>query len=157
AVKVDREEHPEVDATYLSAASAFTRNLGWPLNVFVTPGGRPFFAGTYWPPRAVAGGASFRDVLTAVTDAWRNRRDGVLATADSLAEALSEVSAGVHGMADAGGDTAPSPVTGTELDATVAAIAAQEDAEFGGFGTEPKFPMVPVLGFLVSRASGRGL
>src|SRR5690606_20135906 len=102
AVKIDREEHPEVDAAYLSAASAFTRNLGWPLNVFVTPGGRPFFAGTYWPPRSVAGSASFREVLSAVAEAWRERREGVLATADSLVEALAEVQAGA-GVQDAGG------------------------------------------------------
>src|SRR5690606_36797420 len=131
AVKVDREEHPEVDSAYLSAAGAFTRNLGWPLNVFVTPQGRPFFAGTYWPPRAVAGSASFRDVLTAVTAAWRDRRDGVQATADSLAEALAETAAGMVRATDAGGGP-PAGVAAAELDAAVAAIAAQEDAEFGG-------------------------
>ena len=74
AVKVDREEHPDVDAGYLSAASAFTGNLGWPLTVFTTPRGRAFYAGTYFPPLPLAGRASFRQVLDAVWDAWENRR-----------------------------------------------------------------------------------
>ncbi len=71
AIKVDREEHAEVDAAYLAAASAFTPNLGWPLTVFVTPQGRAFFAGTYWPPVESHGRPAFRDVLAAVTDAWQ--------------------------------------------------------------------------------------
>lgn len=150
AIKVDREEHPQVDSAYLSAASAFTRNLGWPLNVFATPGGRPFFAGTYWPPRPVAGTPAFRDVLTSVTEAWRERRDGVTATADSLLEALAEVGAGVTGVAGElpGND---------DLDAAIARLVSLEDREFGGFGTEPKFPMVPVLDFALGRPAGRDL
>ena len=70
AIKVDREEHPEVDASYLSAASAFTGNLGWPLTVFATTRGRAFFAGTYFPPVPVGDRASFHQVLEAVSDAW---------------------------------------------------------------------------------------
>ena len=66
AIKVDREEHPEVDSGYLTAASAFTQNLGWPLNVFVTPQGNAFFAGTDWPPDAMRGIPSFRQVLDGV-------------------------------------------------------------------------------------------
>ncbi|MBX3094679.1 MAG: thioredoxin domain-containing protein [Cryobacterium sp.] len=158
AIKVDREEHPEVDSAYLSAASAFTRSLGWPLNVFATPEGRPFFAGTYWPPRPAAGIPAFRDVLTSVTEAWRERRDGVNATADSLIEALAEVGAGVVGAAggvDGGaGGALPGP---GELDAAVTELESLEDHEFGGFGTEPKFPMVPVLDFALGRSTGREL
>ncbi|WP_153038938.1 thioredoxin domain-containing protein, partial [Rathayibacter tanaceti] len=90
AVKVDREEHPDVDTAYLAAASAFTRNLGWPLTVFATPAGEAFFAGTYFPPRAVGGVPAFSDVLDAVSEAWRERRDEVQATAGSLATALRE-------------------------------------------------------------------
>ena len=77
AIKVDREEHAEVDSTYLAAAAAFTGNLGWPLNVFVTPQGRAFFAGTYWPPTPIDRHPSFRQVLDAVLDAWTNRREEV--------------------------------------------------------------------------------
>ena len=77
AVKVDREEHPEVDAAYMSAAAAFTPHLGWPLTVFTTPSGRPFYAGTYFPPEPRAGMPSFRQVLTAVEEAWTERREQV--------------------------------------------------------------------------------
>lgn len=160
AIKVDREEHPEVDSAYLSAASAFTRNLGWPLNVFATPEGRPFFAGTYWPPRPAAGTASFRDVLTSVTEAWRERREGVIATADSLAEALAEVGSGVQAGASFSGELDVAS-TRAGLDSAVEMLDALEDQEFGGFASGPaqagpKFPMAPVLGFLAQH-SGAGL
>ncbi|TAL41178.1 MAG: thioredoxin domain-containing protein, partial [Salinibacterium sp.] len=95
AIKVDREEHAEVDATYLAAASAFTPNLGWPLNVFVTPQGRAFFAGTYWPPEDRQGLPSFRQVLEAVLEAWRDRREQVERGGEELAAALA------HAHADA--------------------------------------------------------
>ncbi|MBN9196584.1 MAG: thioredoxin domain-containing protein, partial [Microbacterium sp.] len=75
AIKVDREEHPEVDDAYLAAASAFTPHLGWPLTVFTTPEGRAFFAGTYFPPEPRGGVPAFRQVLAAVSEAWRERRD----------------------------------------------------------------------------------
>ncbi|MET0736306.1 MAG: thioredoxin domain-containing protein, partial [Microbacterium sp.] len=75
AIKVDREEHPEVDAAYMAAAAAFTPSLGWPLTVFVTPEGRPFFAGTYFPPQPRGGLPAFRQVLAAVGEAWTERRE----------------------------------------------------------------------------------
>ncbi|ERK69152.1 hypothetical protein N136_04533, partial [Leifsonia aquatica ATCC 14665] len=91
-IKVDREEHPEVDAAYLSAASAFTDNLGWPLTVFATPDGRAFFAGTYFPPIPVGGRASFRQVLDAVADAWEQRREQVETDAGRVVAALAAAS-----------------------------------------------------------------
>ncbi|MGA1828805.1 DUF255 domain-containing protein, partial [Microbacterium sp.] len=75
AIKVDREEHPEVDAAYLAAAAAFTPHLGWPLTVFTTPAGRPFHAGTYFPPEPRSGIPSFTQVLAAVRAAWTERRE----------------------------------------------------------------------------------
>jgi uncharacterized protein YyaL (SSP411 family) len=140
AIKVDREEHPEVDAGYLAAASAFTRNLGWPLNVFVTPRGQAFFAGTYWPPDALPGHPSFRQVLDGVVDAWTHRREEVEQSAGAVAEAIS-------GLAVR--ETSPLPGR-AELDGAVAELAAHEDREFGGFGDAPKFPAAPVLGFLLA-------
>jgi len=143
AIKVDREEHPDVDATYLAAASAFTRSLGWPLTVFATPAGAAFYAGTYFPPRPVQGMPAFREVLDAITDAWTQRRDGVEETAAALVAAL----------------TADRPVaeeeglSAAELDAAVAALAEAEDREFGGFGGAPKFPVTPVLAFLLEHGS----
>ncbi|WP_241976380.1 thioredoxin domain-containing protein [Cryobacterium algoricola] len=89
SIKVDREEHPEVDATYLASASAFVDGLGWPLNVFVTPEGRAFYAGTYFPPIAVPGRPAFRQVLEAVTDAWTVRRAEVTETGALVADALA--------------------------------------------------------------------
>ena len=79
SIKVDREEHPEVDAAYMAAASAFSPSLGWPLTVFATPEGRPFYAGTYFPPQPRACPPAFRQVLAAVHEAWIERRDEIAA------------------------------------------------------------------------------
>ncbi|MFP3465986.1 thioredoxin domain-containing protein [Leifsonia sp. SIMBA_070] len=149
AIKVDREEHPDVDAAYLSAASAFTGNLGWPLTVFATPEGRPFFAGTYFPPQPVAGRASFRQVLDAVWDAWTARRDEVEADAGKVAAALAAAAEAATSVADL--------PDGRQLDAAIAQLAEAEDADFGGFGTAPKFPVAPLLDFLLARPAGHGL
>jgi len=143
AVKVDREEHPDVDAAFLAAASAFTPNLGWPLTVFVTPQGRAFFAGTYFPPRPVQGTPSFRQVLEAIVEAWTVQRDGVEATGAAVAEALAA-------RPEAADATLPSAVA---LAASVTELAGFEDPEFGGFGRDAKFPNAPVLTFLAERAS----
>ncbi len=140
AIKVDREEHAEVDATYLAAAGAFTQNLGWPLNVFVTPQGRAFFAGTYWPPIATQGHPAFREVLDAVLQAWRERRQEVEHNGELIVKALA---------------TRPE-VAAAEIDfaSVVAQLVAQEDVQYGGFGGAPKFPVTPVLRMLVDRGSG---
>ena len=138
AVKVDREEHPDVDAAYLAAASAFTQNLGWPLTVFATPQGRTFYAGTYWPPEARAPLPAFRDVLAAVTEAWTVRREQAVESADAVAEAL--VSAG---------EVTPSDLpSAAALAAAAEGIAEREDRTFGGFGGAPKFPVATTLRFL---------
>jgi len=138
AIKVDREEHAEVDSTYLAAAAAFTGNLGWPLNVFVTPQGRAFFAGTYWPPAPIEGHPSFRQVLDAVLDAWTNRREEVERNGAAIVEVLAQ---GHPAAGDLPTDFAP----------VVAALEGLEDAEYGGFGGTPKFPVSPVLRFLLER------
>ncbi|WP_100811558.1 MULTISPECIES: thioredoxin domain-containing protein [unclassified Microbacterium] len=143
AIKVDREEHPDVDATYLAAAAAFTPHLGWPLTVFATPTGVPFYAGTYYPPEARPPVPAFRDVLNAVREAWTDRRDEVDGTAAAIAEALRAVP-------DGGDGSLP---TLEDLAAAVESVAAAEDAEFGGFisggsADAPKFPIATVLRFL---------
>ena len=142
-IKVDREEHAEVDATYLAAAAAFTRDLGWPLNVFVTPQGRMFFAGTYWPPAPVGGIPSFRAVLGAVLEAWTQRRADIERSGEAIVEALS------HGHPS----IAAAPV---DLGLALDELESYEDADFGGFGTAPKFPVAPVLRFLVEQREPRG-
>ncbi|GGE83960.1 thioredoxin domain-containing protein [Mycetocola zhadangensis] len=147
-IKVDREEHPAVDASYLAQASAFTGQLGWPLSVFATPGGAAFFAGTYFPPAPVSGHPSFRDVLNAVMDAWTHRREAVNANAAAIGAAVT--AAAEHNA------TATVP-TREQIDAAVAALASHEDREFGGFGGAPKFPVAPILRFLLSIPSGAPL
>ncbi|ROQ38596.1 hypothetical protein EDF46_2236 [Frondihabitans sp. PhB188] len=145
AVKVDREEHPDVDAAYLAAAGAFTESLGWPLTVFVTPTGRAFYAGTYYPPVPVQGHPSFRQVLDAVLDAWTDRRDEVDRNAADIAAALRAASA------PQGAGTPPTPA---DLDRVVAQLAAAQDPVSGGFGRAPKFPIAPVQLLLLDLAAG---
>ncbi|WP_448720823.1 thioredoxin domain-containing protein [Microbacterium natoriense] len=140
AVKVDREEHPEVDSAYMAAASAFTQNLGWPLTVFATPRGRAFYAGTYWPPAPRPPMPAFRDVLAAVREAWTLRRAQAEESADAVADALA------HAALSTPGDLPDA----AELTAAAQAIAAREDRVHGGFGGAPKFPVATVLGFLLS-------
>jgi len=143
AIKVDREEYPDVDSSYLTSASAFTDNLGWPLNVFVTPQGKAFFAGTYWPPTATGGHPSFRQVLEAITDAWTNRRDALEGSAAQVVDALA--AAGSRPSGELPDDD--------DLAGVAQALLDYEDTEFGGLGSAPKFPMVPVLQFLLERGS----
>jgi hypothetical protein len=142
-IKVDREEHAQVDATYLAAAAAFTQNLGWPLNVFVTPQGRMFYAGTYWPPAQVGDHPPFRSVLGAVLEAWNERRPELERSGEAIVEALSHT----HPWAGA------SRVV--DFDVVIETLEGYEDAEFGGFGTAPKFPVAPLLRFLVERRDDR--
>ena len=149
AIKVDREEHPDVDASYLAAASAFTRELGWPLTVFATPEGRTFYAGTYFPPRPMRGVPAFAEVIAAVDEAWRERRADLDETAAAVATALDAASVA---------ETAGSLPDRARLDAAVASLAEDEDRVYGGFGRAPKFPVAPVLGFLAeSGPNGREL
>ena len=138
AVKVDREEHPHVDGAYMAAASAFTQNLGWPLTVFTTPAGRAFYAGTYWPPEARPPMPAFRDVLAAVREAWTTRRAQAEESADAVTAALAE----------AAETTASSLPDAAALAEAARGLAAREDAEFGGFGGAPKFPVATTLRFL---------
>ncbi|WP_243227346.1 thioredoxin domain-containing protein [Microbacterium sp. CIAB417] len=149
SVKVDREEHPEVDAVFLAAAAAFTPHLGWPLTVFTTPEGRPFFAGTYWPPAARGTLPGFVDVIDAVDRAWRERREAVTETSGALQRALDAAAR------ERGDEALHAAWPTAEVRAQLAArIAAREDPEFGGFApagadaATPKFPVWPVLRFL---------
>lgn len=151
AVKVDREEHPDVDSSYLAAASAFVEGLGWPLTVFVTPTGRPFYAGTYFPPVAVQGRPSFRQVLDAVAEAWTTRRAEVDATAAAVQEALA---AGPTSAAPPGPSGRSALPGRPELAHAVARFAAHEDVEHGGFGGAPKFPTAPAQLALLALGAG---
>lgn len=154
SIKVDREEHPDVDAAYMAAAGAFTRNLGWPLNVITTPEGAPFFAGSYFPPRPGRGLPEFLSVLGAVVDAWANRREQVDAGAVALRQVLSEASAKALSTHAGTGTVLMLPDSRT-LAAAIEELLTLEDEPYGGFGTAPKFPMAPLLCFLIE-SPGRG-
>src|SRR5436190_3039333 len=141
-VKVDREERPDVDAVYMDAVTTMTGHGGWPMTVFLTPEGEPFFGGTYYPPEPRHGLPSFRQVLSAVADAWRDQRGDVTRQAAALTERLRQAA-----------ETAPSsdPLTTGLLTAAVSALRAQFDPEWGGFGDAPKFPPASALEFLLRR------
>ena len=141
-VKVDREERPDVDAVYMDAVVALSGHGGWPMTVFLTPEGEPFFGGTYYPPEPRHGLPSFKQLLVAVSDAYRERRDDVTRQAHALVEAVQ-----------AQNEQRPSdePLTDAVLEAAVLGLRSQLDPEWGGFGRAPKFPPASALEFLLRR------
>jgi uncharacterized protein len=145
-VKVDREERPDVDAVYMQAVQAMSGHGGWPMTVFLTPEGEPFFGGTYYPPQDRPGMPGFTRVMAAVDDAWRSRRDDLLDTARKLTDAIGRAAA----LDGGGGADEPS---GDVLDDAVRHLQAQFDPRFGGFGRAPKFPQAMTLDFLLRRAA----
>ena len=149
SIKVDREERPDVDAVYMAATQAISGEGGWPMSVFLLPDGRAFHAGTYFPPRPMPGRPSFRQVLEAVNEAWKERRGAVEANAATLAGgiAASQPAAVVRL------DGPPEPLDGALLGEAVAALVRSEDQMHGGFGGAPKFPPPAVLEFLIRHAA----
>jgi uncharacterized protein len=143
-VKVDREERPDVDAVYMDAVVALTGQGGWPLTVFVTPDGKPFFGGTYFPPEPRHGLPSFRQVLRAVADAYRERPEDVAAQAEALVGALRRA---------AEAEPSREPLTEALLAEAERGLLAQLDPRWGGFGHAPKFPPASVLEFLLRRGA----
>ncbi|MEK9602220.1 MAG: DUF255 domain-containing protein [Pontimonas sp.] len=143
SIKVDREEHPEVDALYMAQAQAFTDHLGWPLTIFATPEGAAFYAQTYLPPEPRSGQPSLLQVVEAVSTAWREKRDEVLQSSRALVEALADATGALEN--ESSNQAFPSV---EQLSVIVEALVAQEDTEFGGFGGAPKFPTSPALSFL---------
>ncbi|HET8557778.1 MAG TPA: thioredoxin domain-containing protein [Gaiellaceae bacterium] len=141
-IKVDREERPDVDAVYMEAVQAMTGQGGWPLNAFLTPDGEPFYGGTYFPPEPRHGLPSFRQVLRAVADAYRERPDDVAAQAEALVGALRRSA-----------ETEPSrePLAESLLAEAERGLLSQLDPHWGGFGHAPKFPPASALEFLVRR------
>jgi uncharacterized protein YyaL (SSP411 family) len=137
-VKVDREERPDVDSIYMEAVQAMTGHGGWPMTVWLTPDGQPFFAGTYFPRVDHSGMPSFRRVMAAVADAWNNRRSDVADQADRISTALS--------MKVTGSDDTPDQ---TVLESAYLNLLDAFDHVNGGFGRAPKFPQPPVLEFLL--------
>ena len=145
-IKVDREERPELDEIYMAATQLLTRAGGWPNSVFLTPDLRPFFAGTYFPPRDAMGRPGFPRVLSSLREAWALRRTEVRAQAEAIAEAMRE-----HLAASTG---AAGPLDPATVEAAQRALAARFDGVWGGFGRAPKFPSPSNLFFLLERAGG---
>ncbi len=137
AVKVDREERPDVDAVYMTATQAMTGHGGWPMTCALTPGGDPFFSGTYFPDRPRQGMPSFRQVLEALVDAWTTKRDDIERVGADVVTRLRQI-----GQAETGG-----MLDAVALDAAWASLARQVDQQSGGFGAAPKFPPAMVLEF----------
>jgi uncharacterized protein YyaL (SSP411 family) len=140
AMKVDRDERPDVDSRYQTAVAAITGQGGWPLTAFLTSEGKPFYGGTYFPPADAHGRPSFRKILLAIAEAYRDRRDDVLREADGLMSALHHA----EGLEGHGGDFNPRVVT-----LMVQAALNSFDARNGGFGSAPKFPHSSIVEVLL--------
>jgi len=149
-IKVDREERPDIDSIYMAAVQALTRHGGWPMTVFLTPDGAPFYGGTYFPPTPSRGMPSFQQLLLSIVDAYENRREEVMQSAQSVRDYLQASTAAVMPEAESAGKEL--------LDRAAVALLSQLDRRFGGFGGAPKFPQAMNLEVLLRhyyRTGGR--
>ncbi|MBN1920361.1 MAG: thioredoxin domain-containing protein [Anaerolineae bacterium] len=141
SIKVDREERPDLDRIYMSAVQALTGGGGWPMSVFLTPEGAPFYGGTYFPKTARYGMPAFTQVLRAITEAWNGRRNELLEGGERLTQALREQAAGA---ADEEG-----ALSTATLEQAYHVLRRSFDATHGGWGSAPKFPQPMILEFLL--------
>jgi uncharacterized protein YyaL (SSP411 family) len=141
-VKVDREERPDLDSVYMDAVVAMTGHGGWPMTVFLTPEGEPFYGGTYFPPEPRHGLPSFRQVLLAVSDAYRERPTDVARQARALVEGL---------QASSRQRPSPEPLSEGLIHDALRALRRDFDTVWGGFGRTPKFPPHSLLELLLRR------
>jgi len=140
-IKVDREERPDVDNIYMSAVQAMTGSGGWPLSVFLTPDGRPFWGGTYFPPADGFGRPGFPNVLTSLAEAWKTKREDILEQSERL-------TGHIRSMAK---DGAEADVGKATLHRAYEELDRTFDEAYGGFGSAPKFPRPHTLSFLLRR------
>ncbi|WP_407570123.1 thioredoxin domain-containing protein [Deinococcus altitudinis] len=148
-VKLDREERPDVDGLYMSAVQAMTGSGGWPMTVFLTPDLRPFYAGTYFPPRDMQGTPSFMRVMESVANTWKNERGKLESNAEALTAHIREASAAPQG------DHQPGGWPPELLEHALENLSQLHDPVSGGFGRAPKFPSPTTLAFLLTQSSGR--
>ena len=141
-IKVDREERPDVDDIYMEAVQGMTGQGGWPLTVFLDPDGVPFYGGTYFPPEPRQGMPSFRQVMEATADGYRDQREQLREASDRVREGLSAI-ARIEPTTD--------DLTPAVLDGAARGLLANGDPKNGGFGGAPKFPPASVLEFLMAR------
>ena len=147
AIKVDREERPDVDAVYMQATQALTGQGGWPMSVFLTPDRKPFYAGTYFPPTPRHGLPSFTQVLQAINDAWGDRRGELLDSASDIVRQLSK-------QATFGG---AGELTAADCEKALLALQGEFDRTYGGFGRAPKFPPSMVVEALLRDGSDQSM
>ncbi|HSD83221.1 MAG TPA: thioredoxin domain-containing protein, partial [Anaerolineae bacterium] len=143
-IKVDREERPDLDAIYMNAVVGLTGGGGWPMSVFLTPDGKPFYGGTYYPPTPLHGRPSFREVLRAVASAWQTRRDEILQSSENITTYLQQA----NDFAQAGESR---PLSMDTLIKATENIGRTYDHTNGGWGGAPKFPQPMILEFLLRR------
>ena len=141
-IKVDREERPDLDTIYMSAVQMMTGQGGWPMTMFLTPEGKPFFGGTYFPPDDRYGRQGFPRILAAVKEAWDNKREDVEEQGQDILNSLLESESRMTGLPE-------SNVSTEILDSAARKLASQFDARNGGFGNAPKFPQPMNLDFLL--------
>jgi len=149
SIKVDREERPDLDQVYMAAVQALTGGGGWPMSVFLTTEGHPFYGGTYFPPIPRFNTPSFAQVLRAIADAWRNRRPELERGGRRLVEAIERQAAG-------GSDVRPLPLGRETLDSAFRDLQRRFDRAHGGWGGAPKFPQPMILEFLLRHHHGTG-
>ena len=140
SIKVDREERPDVDSVYMTAVQALTGHGGWPMTVFLTPDGSPFYGGTYFPPEDRGGLPSFPRVLATIAEAYKNRRADVSTTGKQLVDRINQVFAASRNF---------EPLTDSILHSAFEQLTHQFDDRSGGFGLQPKFPQPQTLEFLL--------
>ena len=140
SIKVDREERPDIDSIYMTAVQTMTGRGGWPMTVFLTPEGKPFYGGTYYPPEDRQGMPGFPRVLVSVANAYRQNRSEVLLTTDKLLQQMRAMSSAVRSI---------DPLTADILSQAYREIAGQFDDTYGGVGMEPKFPQPMTYEFLL--------
>ena len=139
-IKVDREERPDVDSIYMSAVQAMTGSGGWPMTLFLTPDGKPFYGGTYFPPEDRRGMPGFPRVLQALAAAYRQNRSEVLLTTDKLLQQMRQMTSGTRTV---------EPLTTDVVHQAHSEIATQFDDKYGGVGMQPKFPQPMTYEFLL--------
>ena len=139
-VKVDREERPDLDSIYMQAVQAMTGGGGWPMTVFLTPDGDPFYAGTYFPPKDMPGVPGFTRLMQSVSNAWTSRREAVDQTTDTLRALYANAASALTPSGD---------VTAARLHQAAGVLRTLHDREHHGFGDAPKFPQTMALDFLL--------
>jgi uncharacterized protein YyaL (SSP411 family) len=142
AVKVDRDERPDIDSRYQVAVSSISGQGGWPLTAFLTPDGKPFYGGTYFPPDDHYGRPSFKRVLISISDAYREKNDDVVEQAKLVEGAISNAEA----FAGKGAEFSPAVIDGI-----VKSVLKMFDPQNGGFGSSPKFPHPAALDLLIDQ------